>query len=86
MSELKHTPGPWTAEKQEDGYYAIWYDHCRTGATIAENIGEKANAEFIVRACNCFEEMVEIIETGLGVCLPEWENEARKILAKAKGS
>lgn len=33
-----------TVEKQEDGFYSIWYNRGGTSAAIAENIGSKANA------------------------------------------
>ena len=52
---MKHTALPWEIRGQDiydaDGMYvAIWS-------------GTRANAEFIVRACNCYEELVGALST-----------------------
>ena len=42
-----------TIEKQEDGFWSIWYNNgTGTSCTIAENIGDKANAEKMKDALN----------------------------------
>lgn len=45
---MEHTK--WTAERQDNGFYHIWHDQQGTGYTVAENIGEQANARLIASA------------------------------------
>ncbi len=47
----------WSISKQDgmdttpkDGFFAVWFDHKRTGATIAENIGSEEHAKLIAAA------------------------------------
>ena len=47
---MKHTLGPLTITKGEDGFYSIWYDSHKTGAEIASNIGEEAYARLFAAA------------------------------------
>lgn len=53
----KHTPGPWTA----NGDMVNTKKDCLYVAKCAGDTDEQAeaNAEFIVRACNCHDELVE---------------------------
>ena len=58
MSE--HTPGPWRLSKN----YHILSDDGSIIADIHETESNNiaANAEFILRACNCHEELLEALE------------------------
>jgi hypothetical protein len=49
----KHTQGPWTFEpgvEDREGFFDIWFDQGGCGATIAEYVGEEANARLIAAA------------------------------------
>lgn len=92
-----HTPGPWMSF--DSGTKVITCDseslliasleECEV-ETVAER---KANAEFIVRACNSHEELVEALRDLLQVIatdelIPEsvsYMQQARAALAKAEG-
>ena len=61
MSDAKHTPGPWIANANKilglDGRLVTMLDDLET--TCAE---DEANAEFIVRAANAHDALVEALE------------------------
>ena len=84
MSEAKHTPLPWTIERDEQGRPAsIGHGH----KLIAGLSGPcpEANAEFIVRACNCHDELLGALEryvSKFGDC-GEVYTKARAVIAKA---
>lgn len=52
---LSHCPTPWTVEEREDGWYEI--DHSGMGGLECRL--SKEDAEFIVRACNSHEDLLE---------------------------
>lgn len=99
----KHTSGKWMLGKQDRpiGYFPIYARIgvtklaciCKTDAhEIGFGISEaehKANAAFIVRACNCHDELVEAlkhIKSEYGYCLPEKTmQKINKAIAKAEG-
>lgn len=75
MSNLKHTPLPWTATTQQDGHYIhgntplgvnsvarVYPRHYGVDEEMQMNQEDKANAELIVKAVNCHEELVEALE------------------------
>jgi hypothetical protein len=91
-----HTPGPWRYEKRGDGSVGIWAqnDTKVIGMTAGwESEFEEpteANAEFIVRACNSHDELLEALHRTLAL-LPgraDWPAVvfARAAIAKATGS
>lgn len=54
----KHTPGPWVVEQQADTTPVITYQ-ARDIAVIETAHGDsKANAAFIVRACNAHDDLL----------------------------
>ncbi len=63
---MEHTPTPWKA----NGDFIL---HSSSGTHIATTMPAElpvtpqsvANAEFIVRACNAFKELVELLKTGI---------------------
>lgn len=58
QKQQTHTPGPWTW--QHDGEVIDIVSEQQTVAMLDDNGCEtEANAEFIVRACNCHEELLE---------------------------
>ena len=64
MSETAHTPGPWMRTIEVDTCYIHEDGGDLEGYGIARTCGQglecnEANAAFIVRACNCHEELVE---------------------------
>lgn len=65
--EAKRTAGPWRADDNGDG------THCITagrGADVADTrsaSNEPANAKFIVRACNSYDDMLAALETEVAV-------------------
>lgn len=65
MTEIKHTPLPWHYIEEWRGIYDspdIRGAQVRI-AEIANTPDYKANAEFIVRACNSHYELVEALES-----------------------
>jgi len=58
---MKHTTLPWKIFPALDGRYHIMADY-QTIITIWDFPEAKANAEFIVRACNCHEELVDLCQ------------------------
>ena len=77
MTERKHTPLPWSVTKTEyrnigqrveiiansrsgvEGYYCICHV-LSVGASTPEKV--EGNAEFIVRACNSFYDLIDALE------------------------
>ena len=100
VANWKHTPGPWKRE----GYLIIVDRKTRrrcaaiasicTTATMIEKDWE-ANAEFIVRACNSHDDLLEackaLSEYVSGQWLEEWENRpnclriAEQAISQAEG-
>lgn len=68
--ETKHTKTPWTCNQLSDrerGQFEITKDQrcywiARVGAPIEDYAIAKANAEFIVKACNMHDELVAALE------------------------
>lgn len=64
MSETKHTPAPWNLGKVKKSHAlfieAPSRDICQMVGPVDKR--REANAEFIVRACNAHEELVNICE------------------------
>ncbi len=50
--KAQHTPGPWKIFKHQRGFYGIQPD-------VSSNVKGLANAEFIVHACNAFDDLLE---------------------------
>lgn len=93
---MSHTPTPWRTYAgraivfDADGNYVAY---CGQSHFI-ETEEQKANAEFIVRACNSHDELVAALEDLSGLCERAWDgivigkpirNTAKRVLAKAKG-
>jgi len=97
MTESKHTETPW---KYSDAYYETQVDiRDEGGRRIAVVVTDypmmtcrmEANAHFIVRACNCHDELLEALED----LVSDWEitgelelsvlSNARAAIAKARG-
>ncbi len=63
MTKQKHTPTPWGTKQFNEVQYSIGpagQDFFIVAITSQGN--DKPNAEFIVRACNCHDELVEALE------------------------
>lgn len=62
---MKHTALPWSIEKIDDEYLSI-YSSSELIADVIHAKGAKEdgnrNAKFIIRACNCHEELVEALK------------------------
>jgi len=60
---MNHTPTPWKVQKcvKEFGGYQIGNDEFGEVASISKYKGDKANAQFIVTACNSHEELKEVL-------------------------
>ena len=60
----KHTPTPWVAAKDSYGVPRIWSGTNDVASTAGdgsiESVEREANAEFIVRACNSYEDLMEV--------------------------
>ena len=93
MSDTQHTPVPWSLEYRRwitsgDVYIARIHDVSKIGEAEAV-----ANAEFIIRACNSHDALLEALEMALrmmeGESLDEqFDGEAeviRDAIAQAKG-
>ena len=106
-----HTPGPWTiyddgGEEDSSDIIMAWIDDEDSGEKydiaamlLDRPIGErKANAEFIIRACNSHDALLEALEEydlfsqqndnwsdGDEFDVPEFVLKARAAIAKAKG-
>lgn len=71
---MAHTPLPWECREDEDGHFEIVGDRQGLDITwIADSIGglgeeEKANAEFIVKAVNCHQELVDALKSIQSQC------------------
>ena len=88
---MTHTKGQWKYEVQdEDGWYTVWTDYKGTGASIAENIGEEANAQLIASAPELLEAcklLLEAVEEAR-IDSDSWEYEYKKlqeVISKAEG-
>lgn len=103
MTTTKHTPGPWVRlGRTSDRHHAIGPEgETPNAAPVTVNAlydeeGE-ANADFIVRACNAHEDLLEALEALVEHFLVKCEvggddprrwdswNAARAAIAKAKG-
>lgn len=66
QKQQTHTPVPWTARTDGDGFWWIDKDTEEGGESLADMTCMRsvagANAEFIVRAVNCHEELVKALE------------------------
>ena len=96
VSETKQTPTPdrpWVIEGPNSfwgpqGYDILTHDRLLI-ATVWQNAGQnqRPQAEFVLTACNCHDELVEVCKELLAcVCAEPWAERARAILAKAKDS
>ena len=104
MTENKRTPGEWVVTKDYyvQAYVPEWQDEREPGMhTIAKACGgshemRKANAAFIVRACNAHDELLAALESIVaeydgvlppysGVITDTVIEIARKRIAKARG-
>ncbi len=97
---MEHTPVPWTIQNANDNYtqYQIEAKGWGIIARVEDISNEShANAQFIVSACNCHEELLETLERLLLECEtnndfaaecegPEWDamEAAKAAIAKAK--
>lgn len=78
MSETKHTPGPWQARCNVDGapphVVVVYKDDQgrRVTAFVATcssmTLDNAANAEFIVRACNSHDDLLDVAKRKLADC------------------
>jgi hypothetical protein len=104
VSEAQHTPGPWKVFGVRRNQYLAVIDSIpdQDGKVIANcichvamtNPDAQANAEFIVRACNAHDDLLEACEQAL-ICIEQDEhthgrnfgagNVLRAAIAKAKG-
>ena len=94
-----HTPTPWIVSEDGATIKSKWITSFGTPIMVAELSGyiignrvQKANAEFIVRAVNAHEELVEALtlvfhqaENFEQKAFDMWLEDARAALAKAKG-
>ena len=95
----QHTPTPWNAENAAGDFQALIYGvDDPTGKTIALTYTGNADAEFIVRACNAHDELVDACRAfvSLWPVLPGYDkpkatpevitvwNMAKQALAKAE--
>ena len=68
--KTKHTPGPWEVSNEDTiiGPQGNVVAECcgysvkATDATLRKQGGREANAHFIVRACNNFDDMLALLE------------------------
>ena len=61
----QHTPGPWHYQQNTDAYTHIVRDSEERyvcGCSQDSKGNAKANAAFIVRACNCHEELLQALQ------------------------
>ena len=77
MTQTQHTPGKWELDKEDsliiegcDGRLSIAevHDHSDTSDIHTRNEAE-ANAEFIIQACNCHDELVAASKMALRALL-----------------
>jgi hypothetical protein len=92
MSDTKHTPTPYSAQPHDDEDTMEIWDHLGAFCTCI-----KANAEFIVKACNCHDELLGALKgimQGIGDACDCVDGEpkghcflclARAAIAKAEG-
>jgi len=94
---MKHTPTPWLVNVWTTGRRTIETDNRLVIAEIHQTHKDKertANAEFIVRACNCHDELLEacqyLVDAFATVAQGSLEQKgisrALQILAKIKGT
>lgn len=94
MNTNKHTPTPWYLSPISCDVWANpGFTICEVYPSGHETEEKKANAEFIVRACNCHDELVIALDDcvsvmtkelkGLAVIQPELR-QALTVLAKAR--
>jgi hypothetical protein len=104
---MNHTPTPWKIDRLLTANAApvivaetCWRNQARTVAKALYHSGSEdpevqANAKFIVRACNCHDELLDIALTFLGVAYwmgldktDDWNGYCEKIkaaISKAEG-
>jgi hypothetical protein len=97
MMKTERTPGPWNwGADYSAATYCIWHrDHKKQITNIIARTEDTANAEYIVKACNSFDDLLAACEASLDA-LTDDENIAlygemsiahklRCAIAKAKG-
>lgn len=87
----KHTPTPWHVQPIGGQRYIeaqgpkficdMQADQCENPAEVEEM---QANAEFIVRACNCHEELVQVLESVVRILEHNCPDAALPAIALAK--
>ena len=100
--ETSHTPGPWKQHATPGKIYASVRGadgRCVADCGSRSDVIAQANAEFIVRACNAHDDLLEALEAceraldeayfaepdGCGCLACESLRKARAAIAKAKG-
>lgn len=87
FEEVKHTPTPWEVNGLE--IQATNREETFIAEVFNENESAKANAQFIVKAVNCHDELIEALAHLIACAdckapeLPEALENARKTLKKA---
>ena len=75
-AKVEHTPGPWKAYKNEEKQFINIFAKSKKDGKIADRVAyvlgveypdtidrkAEANAAFIVRACNCHDELLEALK------------------------
>lgn len=86
MSEVKHTPGPWTV--LGEGIYCAdnWFFIADVPVNFAEHSGvQEANARLIAAAPELLEALQELLEVQAELDAEIAERKARAAIAKATG-
>jgi len=62
--EAKHTPTPYTTQRDANGELALWHgnDNLLCGESDLSLEEREANAAFIVKACNNFHKMLQAMK------------------------
>lgn len=89
---MNHSPLPWEIwddDVETDILRPPAYEDEPEGERVVATVragNTETNAAFIVRACNCHEELVQMLEAMLTLYVPQNEGlGARALLRKAKG-
>jgi hypothetical protein len=71
MEQTQHTPTPWKVSKLSFESGRFPENHNSSSYFIIDGENKKANAEFIVKACNAYDEMLAFIEEVATVSLAD---------------
>lgn len=96
MQQVKHTPGPWYVQPEQDGAFTIWANELQLGEVTPDDMGDKLPAQANAALIAAAPDMLAALEwwqaqmrddscDDMGKLLDDMSAKARAAIAKAKG-